>query len=138
MVGIGVVHPDVVVARGLLWLLVRMEVVRHERMSLAGQGLRLLVRDPLLPAFLVAGSPVGGGPECVHGPPFSREVNERNDGSNGDLQGDDQGKEPPDPVGPSGVVDYPAVGWRVPEVDGDSEDGNQNDGGDRPADLKSY
>ena len=137
MVRIGVVHPDVVIARGLLWLLVGMEVVRHERMSLAGQGLRLLIRDPLLPAFLVAGTPVGGGPERVHGPAFGREVDECDYCSDGDLQGDDQGEEPPDPVGPSGIVDDPSVGWRVPEVDGNSEDGNQNDGGDRPTDLKS-
>jgi hypothetical protein len=124
VVGIRVVHPDVVVTHGLLWLLLRMEVVSHERMPLAGQGLCLLVRDPLLAAFLVAGSPVGDGPERVHGPAFGRVVDECDDGSDGDLQGDDQGEEPPYPVGPAGVVDDPAVGWRVPEINGNAEDGN--------------
>jgi len=122
VVGIGVVHPGVVVPHRLLWL--RVGVSRHERVSLAGEGLRLLVRDPFLPAFLVTGGPVGGGPEGVQGPAFGREVDERDDGSDGDLQCDNQGEEPPDPVGPFGVVDDPAVGWWVPVIDGNSEDGN--------------
>jgi len=66
VVGIGVVHPGVVVPHRLLWL--RVGVSRHERVSLAGEGLRLLVRDPFLPAFLVTGGPVGGGPTRSRGP----------------------------------------------------------------------
>ena len=93
-------------------------------MPLAGQGLCLLVRNPLLAAFRVAGSPVGDGPERVHGPTFGRVVDECDDGSDGDLQCNNQGEKPPDPVGPFGVVDDPAVGWRVPVIDGNSEDGN--------------
>ena len=139
VVCIWIVHPDVVVAKlllRLLWLL-RLGRMWHEGVSLAGQGLALLVLYPLPLALPITRCPVGRGPECVHGPTLNWVIDEGDDGTQRNLQGNNQGQEPADAVGPFRVKDNSAVSGWDPVVDGDSKNDHQDDWDYCPTNLKS-
>ena len=120
VVSVGIIHPEVVVTHLGRW---RHHVrVGHERVSLARQSLRLLVLNPLLLANLIPGAPIWARPERIQWPTLDAVEDEGDDGSEWDLQSNDQCEEPSDAVSPIWIKDDSAIGWWGPVVDGEPKD----------------
>ena len=111
------------------------------RVLLAFEGLPVVIGAPLVLHGRISGSPRGIRPE--HGHPFAlHDVHDEEDkADHRNLEGDEEGQEPADRMGPLWIVKDPllvaagAVDRRGPEPAGDAEDDREDDGGDGPADA---